>query len=243
MSVAARTGRISRRGVLFGGLLGAVGVSAHFSREALNLLPAEAPALDHLVPRRIGPWRFAGTGGLVLPSDKLEKEAYDQELKRIYLSDSGRMIMLVIAYSARPRQGLLALHDPQVCYSGGGFALTNLREGAVQLTASSSVPVQSFTARSPWRVEEVVYWTKIGDEIRSPSDRQHLVILDSMFRGALPDGVLVRVSTLGSGADEMRDVRRFVQELYGALPQQGRKLLLGRLGANAEGRRAAAQAL
>jgi EpsI family protein len=233
MRLAESFGHISRRGVLFGGLLGAAGVAGHFSREALNLLPSAAPSLDDLVPRHIGPWRFAGTSGLVLPSDKLEKDAYDQELKRIYLSDTGHLIMLVIAYSARPRQGLLALHDPRVCYSGGGYALTNLREDAVPLAASSSVPVQSFTARSPWRVEEVVYWTKIGDEIRSPSDRQHLVILDSIFRGSLPDGALVRISTLGSGLEERADVRRFVRELYQALPRQGRKLLLGRLSATA----------
>lgn len=235
MVAGSRIGHVSRRGILFGGLLGTAGLAAHFSGEALHLLPSNTPPLEDIVPRRIGQWRFAGTSGLVLPSDKLEAEAYDQELKRIYVAGGDRMVMLVIAYSGRPRHGLLALHDPEVCYSGGGYSLTNVREEAVPLASGTSLPVQSFTARSPWRIEEVVYWTRIGNEIRSASERQHLVILNSVFRGEIPDGVLVRISTLGSGPEKLADIRQFAAELLRSAPERGRRLLLGGLAATASG--------
>jgi EpsI family protein len=214
--------------LLFGGLLGAAGLAAHLGKGALTLAAPDPPALTELIPERVGSWRYAGFDGIILPSEAPKSDDYDQELQRVYLSDEAPPMMLVIAYCGRPQQGLLQIHDPRICYPGAGFSLQ--QDQTISLNAGGAIEVeaQAFTAVRPGRTEQVIYWMRVGDSIKSPADDQHLAILRSVVRGSVPDGLLFRMSALGEGAAPMREIRRFGGELLKAVSQPVRELLIGR---------------
>lgn len=239
-SPAART--TSRRSLVFGGLLGAAGLAAHLGREAFDFTASDPPQIEPLIPSRIGPWRHAGSGGVILPSEVEKVRFYDQEVQRVYLGAGTPPMMLVLAYCARPQQGLLQIHDPRVCYPGAGFSIDSGRSLAFDLGGSIEVETQSFTAVRPGRTEQVVYWTRVGEDIKGPTEDQHLAIIRSVVRGELPDGLLFRVSSLGEGEDLMREIRHFTSQLIRQVSQPGRELLLGRRLAATWSRMASAQA-
>jgi EpsI family protein len=218
----------SRRSLVFGGLLGAAGLASLFGRGALDFAASDPAPIEPLIPERVGSWSNVGSGGLVLPSQVEKIRFYDQELERVYVSDDEPPMMLVMAYCARPQQGLLQLHDPRVCYPGAGFSITPGMSLAVNLDGPIAVEAQSFTATRPGRTEQVIYWTRVGEDIKSPEDDQHLTIIRSVVKGDVPDGLLFRVSSLGEGPGLMRQIQRFAAELVKAVPQPGRELILGR---------------
>lgn len=213
--------------MIFGGVLGAAGIAAYAGGGSMSLLASDSPPLNRLVPSEVGRWRSIGSQGLVLPAEAPRSKAYDQELKRIYGGAGVRPMMLVIAYSGRPRQGLLQLHDPQVCYPGAGFSIDGMNRSELPLTSAGSIPVQTFTARAPWRIEQVLYWTRIGDRIMSFGGDQHLAIVKAVLRGEVPNGVLVRISTFGSGPAVLSDIRMFASQLLESAPDRAREALLG----------------
>jgi EpsI family protein len=218
----------SRRALLFGSLLGAAGIAAQMRRPLLRLRASDPPRLDSIVPGRIGGWRQVAGGDLVLPGEAPKSDFYDQELKRVYLSGDGApAMMLLIAYCARPQQGLLQVHDPRVCYPGAGFELQGEGSKILRLADGQRLEAQSFTGVRPDRTEQVLYWMRAGDEITRPGQDQHLAIVKTMLRGQVPDGLLVRLSALGGNPAILGHVGRFAIEMLGALSPAGRQLLLG----------------
>lgn len=227
MSESGRPTSPTRRSLLFGGLLGVAGIAGLLGRETLDFAVHDAPVVDRLIPPRIGDWSFAGSTGLILPSEANATSFYDQELQRVYVSDRAPVMMLVLAYCAQPRQGLLQLHDPLVCYPGAGFSVGALRPARIAGAGRRAIEARSFVAVRTSRIEQVVYWTRIGDRIATLGEDQHLAIVASVLRGALPDGLLLRISSIGAGDEILREVLRFGAALVDSLSPPGRELLLG----------------
>ena len=217
----------SRRALLFGSLLGAAGIAAQMGRPLLQLRAQDPSRLDALVPARIGAWRQIGAGDLILPGEAPRSDFYDQELKRVYVAEGAPAMMLLIAYCARPQQGLLQVHDPRVCYPGAGFELQGSQSMLLKLEGGARLRAESFVGVRPGRTEQVLYWMRAGDEITRPGQDQHLAIVKTMLHGNVPDGLLVRVSAIGAEPAILREVGRFALELLGSVSAEGRQLLLG----------------
>ena len=217
----------SRRNFIFAGLLGAAGLTASLGKIGISEVPANSPRLASLIPMRIASWNAVSADGLVLPTEAWETDIHDQELHRVYVARDRVPIMAVVAYCGRPQQGLLQIHDPQICYPGAGFKIDQRRDLELSL-GSAAVQARSFKAVRGPRVEQVVYWTRIGDRITAPDDDQHVAIVRTMLAGRVPDGLLVRLSAIGSGPAPMREIRSFAALLMQTMSQSGRELLLGR---------------
>lgn len=218
----------SRRDLLFGGLmLGAAGVVyARTPRRAeMAIGPGE---LEKIIPLTIGSWRYETSSGLVLPPpDQLADQLYSQQLTRVYVSDQQVPVMLLIAYGDS-QNGMLQVHRPEVCYPAGGYTLSKTRVFDLPLDRGLAIPVKRFSATSQARTEQLLYWTRIGGAMPVSWAAQRLAVVEANLQGVIPDGILVRVSTIAptpKGADEALEL--FAREMVRAAGPRGERLLVG----------------
>lgn len=221
---------IARRDILLGGgLLAAAGGAYGLTpRERLVLLGDRK--LDDIVPRRIGNWTDTPSTAFVLPKTEgsLSDRLYSQLLSRLYLSPDRLPMMLVMAYGA-VQNDLLQLHRPEVCYTAVGFAISSSVRGVVPLGREAKLPVRELTASSEQRIEPIVYWTRIGDDLPTDGREQRAMKLQQQFDGLVADGILVRISTVAEpSATTFAALRQFAATMVDTLAPGDRAGLIGR---------------
>ena len=228
MQGAGAAAGLSRRAAFLG--LGA----ALTSGAAFALTPRRHEALlgqarlDDVIPKTVGPWSDASTEGLVLPDATAPSDFYDQVIARVYAADpASAPVMLLIAYGAA-QSGLMKVHRPEVCYTAAGFAILGDHADQVRLTPALTVGARSFLGRREDRGETVLYWTRISDRFPVNQTEQRLVMMQRALQGVIPDGVLVRLSTLEPDPAKARAaLGGFAQALFAAAPPLGRQTLAG----------------
>lgn len=218
---------LDRRKVLMGLGMAAVAGFAQARQPAINTLPLEEGELAGLMPERMGQWTFMTESGLVLPpSDALSDRLYDNLVTRIYTNPEGKAAMFLMAYN-NSQDGVLQIHRPETCYPAGGFVLSETRPMEVALP-SAGLPAQVFSADSRTRDEVVLYWTRVGEAFPQRWSEQRLTVAQDNLRGIIPDGMLARVSTLGSDVGvELPVLEDFVVSLHNEAPPKLRGLLFG----------------
>lgn len=223
--------RPSRRDVLMGGALlaGAGAAFAMTPRGRLILMPA-GHELETIVPKQLGPWAFAPSGGIVLPRDEngLAAKLYGQVLSRVYFSPSRLPVVLVIAYG-EVQNDLLQLHRPEVCYSAVGFDISETRRAEIALAPGVNMPARQLVARNEERVETITYWTRIGDDLPTSGTEQRLAKLGQQLDGYISDGILVRMSCPVAPTPAVREqLAEFARAMVAGLSAVDRPALLGR---------------
>jgi EpsI family protein len=193
---------------------------------------AEARAdfsLDTMIPKSFAGWSL-DTSVVPLAPDPTQKELiaalYDQTLSRTYVNAQGQRVMLSIAYGG-DQSKQLQLHLPEVCYVAQGFDMVKDRRDELG-TRFGQVPVKRLVARQNARNEPITYWVTIGDKAVMSGIDQKMQRFMYGLSGRIPDGMLVRVSTLGAdeaGAYRIQD--RFVNQMLAALTPHDRSRLLG----------------
>lgn len=152
---------------------------------------------------------------------------YDQVLSRTYINSRGERIMLSITYGSRQNQEMRA-HRQEVCYSAQGFKISKL-ERLPLTVAGARVPSARMVATQGQRIEPVTYWFTMGDSaVMSYLDRE-VTQLRYAVQGHIPDGYLVRVSSLS--ADPARAFAKqaeFADALMSSLDAELRHRLTGR---------------
>ncbi|MFO1239617.1 MAG: EpsI family protein [Sphingomonadaceae bacterium] len=224
---SAMTSQLTRRHMLMGAALTATAVVA-FAREPRETMRRLKPGeLEAMIPTQIGQWSFETRSGLVLPpDDPLVKSLYSDVLTRVYVSEDRPPVMLLIAYS-NTQNGMLQLHRPEVCYPAGGYSLTETKTKSLDLGPGIQIPARFFSAESPSRTEQVMYWTRIGAESPTSWIDQRAAVIRANLNQVIPDGILVRVSTVlpdyGSAEPVLRE---FASAMIRDLQPNGRKLLV-----------------
>ena len=85
------------------------------------------------------------------------------------------------------------------------------------------------TATSNARVEQITYWTRIGDDLPTDGAEQRRVKLRQQMRGYLADGILVRISTVAETSPEVfAELSNFATALIKAMAPGDRDILIGR---------------
>lgn len=185
--------------------------------------------LEAMIPKRFGNWTVDNTVVPLTP-DETQKELiatlYDQTLARTYVNDAGQHVMLSIAYGG-DQSKQLQLHLPEVCYVAQGFDMVQDQKAELA-THYGRVPVKRLVARQNARNEPITYWVTIGDKaVMSGLGQKYQRFLYGLT-GKIPDGMLVRVSTIE--ADEHSAYRvqdRFVNQMLDAMSPHDRTKLLG----------------
>jgi EpsI family protein len=186
-------------------------------------------SLDKMIPTSFAGWNLDASVVPLAP-DPTQKELiaalYDQTLSRTYVNAQGQRVMLSIAYGG-DQSKQLQLHLPEVCYVAQGFDMVKDRRDELG-TSFGKVPVKRLVARQNTRNEPITYWVTIGDKAVMSGLDQKMQRFVYGLSGRIPDGMLVRVSTIDTndaGAYRVQD--RFVNQLLDALKPQDRARLLG----------------
>ncbi|HEX8786811.1 MAG TPA: EpsI family protein [Telluria sp.] len=186
-------------------------------------------SLEQMIPKRFGNWTLDDTMVPLTPDEtqkELIAELYDQTLARTYVNDAGQRVMLSIAYGG-DQSKQLQLHLPEVCYVAQGFEMVHDRSGELD-THYGQIPVKRLVMRENARNEPITYWVTIGDKaVMSGLGQKYQRFLYGLT-GKIPDGMLVRVSTIQSDERDAYQVQaRFVNQMLDALSPQDRTRLLG----------------
>ena len=185
--------------------------------------------LSELVPASFGEWVEDRSMPVVLPAPDVQanlNKVYNQVLARTYVNKQGYRIMLSVAYGGDQSDGM-QVHRPEVCYPAQGFEVQRVWADDVQL-ADRSIPVTRATTRLGPRIEPLTYWIINGEQVIRPGFGARLVQLQYTMRGKIPDGMLVRVSSIDpemKRAFEMQD--RFSRDMAQALDPAFRIRIVG----------------
>ncbi|MBI5927349.1 MAG: EpsI family protein [Aquabacterium sp.] len=153
--------------------------------------------LEQLFPSQFGDWRLdPSTAALIRPAFEQARrfQMYDQVLERTYLDRYGRRVMLSVAYGRQQSVGL-QMHRPEVCYKAGGFRIADVKPGEFMLMGHK-VPVTRLFASMEGRPEPITYWRLLGNELMADEQQFKLRQLSLGASGSIPDGLLVRVSSI-----------------------------------------------
>lgn len=183
--------------------------------------------LESWFPRSFGAWRIDDSLPVVIPApdaQALLDKLYNQTLARTYVESAGQRVMLSVAYGGDQSDGTRA-HRPEVCYPAQGFDLSDNRVGELDL-GGERLRVRRLMANLGGRHEPITYWTIVGRRVALSGTEQKLAQLRYGLRGLIPDGLLVRVSSIDS--DKARGwalQQRFLADMRAALPPALRRRL------------------
>lgn len=221
-------GSPSRRDLLIGGAMAACAGVAFARDPHTRIASIKANELDRIVPLQLAPWHYQSAAGIVLPPpDELARLLYDQQSSRSYAAEDELPVMLVMAYGSS-QGGALQVHRPEICYPASGFRLTDTVVRDLRIGNGKTIPTRFFTARSDTRVEQVLYWTRIADVLPTSWTGQRIAIMRSNLAGYVPDGLLVRVSTIHEDPVRAKlSLDRFCRTMLAAIGPEGRRMLVG----------------
>ena len=221
-----RSSTLSRRNLLIGGILLSASGIAFARQPEIAASPVEGKVFQSLVPKRFGIWQSTDSGDVLLPPpDTLRDRLYDNLVTRSYTAPGQNTVMLLLAYN-NAQDGVLQVHRPEVCYPVGGFQLSETREIPFR-DGTRVIPANFFTAVGPDRVEQVAYYTRLGQDYPRTWAEQRLAVMRANLAGDIPDGMLMRVSLLGrNAASAQAELEQFASSFMAAAPPKLRKLLV-----------------
>ena len=193
----------------------------------------ELPAVDlkTMIPSTFGDWQEQPETmtQIVDPQQRETLERiYSQTLSRTYANAQGYRIMLSIAYGKNQNKSL-ELHSPEVCYPAQGFMLTNRNKAELQILGK---PLQSTRLETHLgqRFEPVTFWTAIGDTVTSGLMQKRLLEFRYAITGRIPDGFLVRVSSIDRETEQAYAMQTsFANEMIAAIAPEHRQRFVGTL--------------
>lgn len=201
-------------------------------------LGRDTPSLAALFPEQFGEWaaEAESVAPVLLVADVLadataaQAASYDDVLMRTYRRADGASVMVALAYGRRQTQEI-KIHRPELCYSAQGFSVEPLGERTVRLDAAAAVESRALLTRNRDRTEIVTYWIRVGEHVVNDAWSMRWTIFRDGFAGRVPDGVLVRASSLAptpaSAQRELELQQQFLADLYAAAPPRTRAFMAG----------------
>lgn len=200
-------------------------------------LMARTSALDleKAVPRQFGAWKVVPDIKPVTPVDpqavldpQTQKDlVYSQEVGRGYVDQDGHIVMFLVAYGPVQNYRLKA-HRPEICYTAAGFRISDKHGEQLSLGAGQNIAVTRLVAQREARYEPISYWMRVGDDIATGIVDRQIIRLKYGLKGIIPDGALIRVSTIGLPKEVSFKVQdEFIRDFLAAIAPQDRKFFTG----------------
>ena len=185
--------------------------------------------LEFMIPSKFGDWRIDES---IIPlqvdaeTQAMLDKIYNQTLARTYINSLGERVMLSVAYGGDQSDNL-AIHKPEVCYYAQGFEI--MKNFADELaTQYGKLPIKRLIAVKANRSEPITYWVTVGNRAVLPGIEEKLQQLRYGLTGNVPDGMLVRVSTIDTDKEKAYRLQtNFIQDMLSAIDTKGRIRLTG----------------
>jgi EpsI family protein len=186
--------------------------------------------LIDIIPSSFADWTVDNSIIPIPPSPDLQKvldATYDETVAKTFRNSAGDRIMLSMAYGRNQHKGMIT-HRPEICYPAQGFKLmTGVSDDSLDL-GGKALPVKRVVAAMGARNEPITYWVMVGDEITQFGYPHRWVAIRYGLKGVIPDGVLVRVSSISADNGQAYALQdAFIQQLIAALAPDKRRRLLG----------------
>jgi EpsI family protein len=192
--------------------------------------------LETAIPKQFGRWTLLPSLRPVTPADpdgyveadEKSTRIYSQEMGRSYTDGNGNIIMLMVAYG--PVQNFrLKAHRPEMCYTAAGFRVSKKIDAEVTYDPQvRPLKVARLVAERESRYEPISYWMRVGNDITTGVVDRQLVRLKYGLKGLIPDGALMRVSTIGLPQDASYKLQdAFIHDLLAAIAPQNRWFFTG----------------
>ncbi len=185
--------------------------------------------LETLIPSTFDDWKIDKSIIPLQVDSKTQAQLdklYNQTLARTYVNSQGVRVMLSIAYGG-DQSDQLALHKPEVCYLAQGFAIKKNIASELS-TQYGNLPSRRILAVRGNRNEPITYWVTVGDKAVLSGINQKLQQIRYGLSGNVPDGMLVRVSTIGINEDQSYQLHEaFIQNMLSAIEAKERARLIG----------------
>lgn len=189
-----------------------------------------APDLEQVIPSQFGDWRIDADVVAVAPTPDVQanlNRLYRQVVSRTYVNSRGERMMLVVAHGGDQSDALKA-HRQEACYAAQGFDIRAVEHGTLS-TAGRTIPVTRMLAVKGDRAEPVTYWFTMGDRVVLGRGERLRVQLENGLAGRIPDGMLVRVSSLSrEPRAALASQQSFIAAIVGALPAGEASRFVGR---------------
>jgi EpsI family protein len=191
--------------------------------------------LENVIPKQFGTWSLASGIAPVTPADPEGyiqadpySRIYSQEVGRAYTDGHGNIVMLMVAYG--PVQNFrLKAHRPEMCYTAAGFRVSGKTNAEVRFRQDAPpLKMARVIAERESRFEPISYWMRVGNDITTGVVDRQIIRLKYGLRGIIPDGALMRVSTIGLSEEASYKVQeQFIRDLLGAVAPQDLKFFTG----------------
>ncbi|HYD33082.1 MAG TPA: EpsI family protein [Methylophilaceae bacterium] len=191
-------------------------------------------SLEEAVPKSFGDWRVDDSIVPIDPSPDVQaslNEIYSQLLARTYINSDGERIMLSIAYGSDQSGDGSQVHRPEFCYTAQGFQVMANNVGSL-VTQYGTLPVRRLLAVQGRRSEPITYWVTVGDKATLPGIERKMSQLAYGLTGKIPDGMLVRVSTISKQNEAAYQLQeKFIRDMLQNMNTKDRVRVAGKFGA------------
>ena len=190
--------------------------------------------LENLIPQQFNDWRIVNMSAQIVNPETTAalSKIYAQTLSRVYENARGQRIMLSIAYG-RDQSDSVGAHLPEGCYGGQGFAVNSIEKSQLS-TSFGRIPVMRLLASKSNRIEPITYWLTTGKKVGYPGWETKKIKLQYALNGSIPDGLLMRVSSIAPSINAL-DIdaafsiqKTFADDLLATVSPQQRLHLIGK---------------
>jgi EpsI family protein len=187
--------------------------------------------LEKLFPVAFSDWRVDENLPVVLPSPDIQAKLnriYNQVLSRTYVNGRGERIMLSVAYGGDQSDGTSA-HKPEVCYPAQGFQILANRKQTLRI-GTHRIRVRQLISQLGTRVEPITYWIVTGNKVVTSAVEQKLAQIHYGIRGLIPDGILIRVSSIDRNTERAFNTQQnFIESILTGMAEPYRARVSGTL--------------
>jgi EpsI family protein len=134
--------------------------------------------------------------------------------------------MLSLAYGA-DQSDKYQVHRPEICYPAQGYQIYGLKKQRLVSAYGEIAAQKLFARRNNGVIEEIDYWVMVGDVLVFSGFDRKLAQLKYGFGGKIPDGMLIRISSLSEDGNSSRQNKKFIDDLLQALNANDRARIIG----------------
>jgi EpsI family protein len=221
------SGGLNRRNLLLGGGMAlCAGLTYAYSPQSTAKTIPDAE-FKKLIPEKVGGWTSRSDVELILPPpDELSEKLYENLETRIFEGQGLPPIMFLIAYSSIQRNDV-QVHRPEVCYPAAGLPITKNEPGKSQI-GNVKLDSRFLIADRDGAQEMILYWTRVGDSYPLDWRSQRVEMAKANLSGAMPDGALIRFSTISNDEQDARkSLTEFAIQMKNVLLPKSRDIFFG----------------